>query len=59
MTTPNPPVDSREGIQMLADYARAGGFVLTERHEQIAKKYGVSFDGVIVSRQIPTEEPSA
>jgi hypothetical protein len=44
---------------MLADYARAGGFVLTERHEQIAKKYGVSFDGVIVSRQIPTEEESA
>jgi hypothetical protein len=41
---------------MLADYARAGGFVLTERHEQIAKKYGVSFDGVIVSRQIPTED---
>lgn len=56
MTSPlDHPVDSREGIQYLAEWARVGGWVLNEYHEQIAKKHGVSFDGVIVARQIPLE----
>lgn len=50
----NQPLDSREGIQYLADWARAGGWVLNEWHEKLAEKHGVSFEGVTVSRPIPT-----
>ena len=46
-------VDSPEGIYHLFRWAKAGSFVLSEWHERIAKKYGVSTDGVVISRQIP------
>lgn len=48
-----PPVDSKEGIEMLMSFARNGGFVLSRVHEAIAKKHGVSTEGVMFSRPIP------
>lgn len=44
------PVDSREGITILIQWAREGRFVLSGAHERIARKWGVSTDGVIISR---------
>jgi hypothetical protein len=47
------PLDSREGIEALMQWARRGGWVLNEFHEDLARKHGVSADGVIISRPIP------
>lgn len=46
-------LDSREGVEILARFARGGGYVLNEWHERLAAKYGVSFDGIVIARQIP------
>ena len=46
--------DSREGIAYLFRWAKAHNAVLNEAHERMAKKYGVSTDGVMISRPIPT-----
>lgn len=50
----NPPVDSKEGISALAHWARQRGAVLDEWHERIAKKHGVSMEGIVIRRKIPT-----
>lgn len=42
------------GIEMIMDFARNGGFVLHEFHERLAKKHGVSTDGVVFARRVPT-----
>lgn len=47
------PVDSKEGIEALFQWAKAHKFVLDMAHERIAKKYGVSTEGVIIRRLIP------
>jgi hypothetical protein len=47
------PVDSKEGIKFLFEWARAGGFVLSEYHEAIAAKHGVPTAGVVISRPLP------
>jgi hypothetical protein len=49
----NPPVDSKEGIEFLFEWARAGGFVLSEYHEAIAANHGVSTEGVTITRPFP------
>jgi hypothetical protein len=49
----NPPCDSPEGIKIIMDFARHGGFVLYEAHERLAKKHGVDTSGVTFSRPIP------
>lgn len=46
-------VDSPEGIEHLFRWAKAGSYILDERHERIAKKYGVPTEGVVISRPIP------
>jgi hypothetical protein len=43
-------VDSLEGIRLMMHFARNGGFVLNEYHEEIAKKWGVPTDGVRFAR---------
>jgi hypothetical protein len=48
----NPPLDSYEGMRMLADFARAAGLVLNEAHEKMAAKHGVELDGVTIARPI-------
>lgn len=48
----NPKVDSKEGIEIIMNWARACRFVLNEWHEMIAKKYGISTEGVMISRRI-------
>lgn len=45
--------DSPEGIAHLMKWAKAHSAVLMEAHEQIAKKHGVSTEGVMFSRPIP------
>ena len=51
----NPPLDSKEGAQMLIDFACRGRFVLNEWHEELAKRHGIETDGVIFARPIPLE----
>lgn len=48
-----PPLDSKEGMQILFDWARATGAVLNEWHERTAQKYGITTTGVKISRPIP------
>jgi hypothetical protein len=46
-----PPVtDSLEGMTILAAWARTNGVVLSEAHERMAKKHGISLDGITISR---------
>lgn len=52
-------VDSKEGIAALMAFARGGGFVLNETHEAIAKKHGVSTDGVMIARRIPVSKSTS
>lgn len=49
-----PLVDSREGMAMLMDWARAGGFVLNGAHKKMAIKWGVDTSGVMFNDPIPT-----
>jgi len=49
-----PKIDSPEGMQALVDWARAHSYVLDEAHERMAKKHGVSLDGVQISRPLPS-----
>jgi hypothetical protein len=49
----NVNVDSKAGMQILVDWARAHRFFLNEYHEVLAKKHGVSTDGVLFTRPIP------
>jgi hypothetical protein len=42
------PVNSKEGIELLFKWARAHGFVLNKAHSDIAKRYGVSTEGVMI-----------
>jgi hypothetical protein len=53
MTIPDVPLDSKEGMEILARFARGGGFVLNEAHERLAKKHGVSLEGIVISRPLP------
>ena len=46
-------VDSAEGIVYLMRWARAHRYVLQPYHEEIANKYGVSTEGVVISRPLP------
>jgi hypothetical protein len=46
-------VDSKEGIEYLFRWAKSHGFVLSEAHEKIGRKHGISTDGVIISRPLP------
>lgn len=46
-------LNTKEGMEMLADFARSGGFVLNQAHEEMAKRHGVSLEGIIISRPIP------
>jgi len=52
---PSLHLDSRAGISALMAWARSCGAVLNETHAAIARKYGVSIDGVRISRPIPVE----
>lgn len=52
-------VDSKEGMEVLAEFARAHGFVLNEWHEQMAAKHGVAMDGVNIARALPASRPPA
>jgi hypothetical protein len=51
----NPPLDSKEGMEALAFWAKQTGAVLQEWHERLAAKHGVSLDGIIITRKIPTK----
>lgn len=53
MITSETKVDSKEGIEHLFKWAKAHSIVLGMAHERIALKYGVSTEGVIISRPIP------
>jgi hypothetical protein len=48
-----PKVDSAEGIAAIMEFARRGQFVLNEYHEAIAKRHGVSTEGVVFARRLP------
>lgn len=50
----NPPLDSKEGMEILCAFARNSGAVLSEHHERLAQKWGVSTEGVTISRPLPT-----
>lgn len=50
----NAPIDSKEGIETLIEWAKANRFVLDERHKRIAIKYNVPIDGVKFSERVPT-----
>ncbi|MBA4132902.1 MAG: hypothetical protein C0519_15945, partial [Hyphomicrobium sp.] len=47
------PVDSAKGMTMLLDFARSGGFVLSERHKCLAEKYGLDVSGVVFTEPVP------
>ena len=47
------PVDSKEGIAYLIRWARAHRVVLNQVHADIARKYDVPFDGVVIAHPIP------
>lgn len=49
-------VDSAEGIAYLFRWAKAHQAVLNQAHADIARKHGVSTDGVIISGPIPTAQ---
>lgn len=53
MVDANTKLDSKEGISYAMEYARAHKVVLNLVHEKLAKKYGVSTDGVMFARPIP------
>lgn len=40
-------LDSAEGIAKLVEFAKAGNFVLSKRHRELASKYGVDVNNVI------------
>lgn len=50
----NPPLDSKEGIEILVAFAKEHGMVLSEYHEGLSIKHGVSIEGVAISRLLPT-----
>lgn len=52
----SPPVNSREGITALMEWARRTGAVLNQYHADIAKRYDVSTEGVIIAKRIPTSK---
>jgi hypothetical protein len=47
-----PKCDSVEGMTILAGWARAHRIVLSEAHEKLAIKHGVSLEGVAISRAV-------
>lgn len=49
----NPPLDSKEGMEILFGWAKSSGAVLSEYHERLAVKHGVSTEGVRISRPLP------
>jgi hypothetical protein len=48
--------DSPEGIAYLFRWAKAHNAVLYPVHAEIARKHGVSTDGVIIAGPIPTSQ---
>ncbi len=59
MDIANTPVDSAEGIAYLMRWAKAHNAVLYPIHAKLARKYGVSTDGVIIAGPIPTASPQS
>ncbi len=51
---PPPLVNSAEGIALLFAWARAHRIALNTYHERIAQRFGVSTDGVVICRPLPT-----
>lgn len=49
------PLDCKEGVERLFSAARFSGLVLSEYHERLAQKHGVSTDGVTISRPLRTQ----
>jgi hypothetical protein len=47
------PLDSPQGMTMLAQFAKAHRAVLSPYHEALAEKHGVSLAGIAISRPIP------
>jgi hypothetical protein len=43
------PLDSKRGVEILADWARTHGFVLAHYHAELAAKHGVSLAGCMVA----------
>lgn len=50
-------VDSPEGIAFLMEIAREQGLVLNLVHEDIARRHGVSTEGIRIARPISIHEP--
>jgi hypothetical protein len=50
------PLDSKEGMEILVRCAKAGGYVLSEFHERLMAKHGISIEGVTISRQLLLSE---
>lgn len=49
----NPPLDSKEGMEQLVQWARTFNLVLAPYHEEMAARHGVSLDGIVISRPLP------
>lgn len=48
-------LDSKDGAELLMKFARESGAVISEWHERLAIKWGVSTQGVTVSRPLRTK----
>jgi hypothetical protein len=46
-------LDSKRGMEILADWARANRIVLQSYHAELAAKHGVSLEGVEIARPLP------
>jgi hypothetical protein len=51
----DPVLDSAEGMTILLRFARTLPLVLNEYHAMLAEKYGLSIEGIIISRQLPLD----
>lgn len=45
-------LDSKQGITILVNWARAHRIMLNDSHRRIAKRYGVSVEGVLFSSSV-------
>jgi hypothetical protein len=50
------PLDSKRGMEILAKWARENGVVLAEYHVELARKHGVSLEGIAISRPLALHE---
>ena len=50
------PLDSARGMSIMLEFARAGGYVLSQDHRRLAEKYGLDASGVTFTEEMPVNE---